>query len=515
MAAIPDETVRGPAALEPLDAHNLGLLANVHPVAWENPEPKDRYHLVVVGAGTAGLVSAAIAASLGARVALVERALMGGDCLNVGCVPSKALLGAARGWHAAREAAARFGGPAATGGGDFAAAMTRVRRIRAELSPVDGAPRFHGELGVDVFFGHGRFVSTETLEAGGRRLRFRRAVIATGARAAVPPIPGLAEAGYRTNETIFNLTERPDSLVVIGGGPIGCELAQAFARFGTRVTLLEAGERILARDDPEAAAVVAHSLARDGVELVTGARVDRLERTGSGERAVHYRTEAGEEIATGSEVLVAVGRAPNVEDLGLESAGVRRGRGGVEVDGRMRTANRRIYAIGDVASPLRFTHAADAQARMVVRNALFFGRGRAAELLIPWATYTSPELAHVGITAAEVAEAGARVETVTVPFHDVDRAKLDGDDEGFLRVHLRAGSDRILGATLVGEHAGELISQITQAMRAGSGLGRLGDVVHPYPTRAAVIGRAADAWRRTRLTPRVRRGFDLFFRLFA
>lgn len=498
-------------AAQPLDAHNRRLLANVHPPDWTNPRPKERYHLVVIGAGTAGLVTAAIAAALGARVALVERALMGGDCLNVGCVPSKAVLAAARAWHAARTAAARFHGPAAQGDGDFAAVMERMRRIRADISPVDGAPRFRDELGVDVFLGHARFVSDDAVEVDGRRLRFHRAVIATGGRAAIPPIEGIDSVGCLTNETVFSLTERPEHLAVVGGGPIGCELAQAFVRFGARVTVMEAGPRILPHDDPDAAEIVAGALRRDGVEILTDARVDSVARDGAGTTIRLTRGGASTEIAA-SHLLVAAGRAANVEGLGLEAAAVEFDGDGVGVDERMRTSNPRVYAIGDVASRFRFTHAADAQARMVVRNALFFGRGKSTDLIIPWCTYTSPELAHTGIGADEVAQAGDGIETITIPLADVDRARTDGETEGFVRVHLRSGSDTIVGATIVAEHAGELITQVTQAMTAGVGLGKLGDTIYPYPTTAEALRKAADAWRRTKLTPAAKRAFGLFFR---
>jgi pyruvate/2-oxoglutarate dehydrogenase complex dihydrolipoamide dehydrogenase (E3) component len=500
-----------PLARAPVGDHDRRLLASVHPQGWTNPEPKSSYHLVVLGAGTAGLVTAAIGAALGARVALVERELMGGDCLNVGCVPSKAILRAARGWQAAAEAAERFGGPQVAGGGDFRAAMERMRRIRADLSPVDSARRFRDELGVDVFLGAGRFVAADALEVGGARLRFRRAVVATGGRAAAPRIDGLAESGYLTNETIFSLTELPEHLVVLGGGPIGCEMAQAFARFGSRVTLLETGPQLLTHDDPDAAAVVAGVLAREGVELLLETRVGRVERAGGAVTLRWTRGAAGGSTA-GTHLLVAAGRAPNVEDAGLEAAGVRFDADGVTVDEHMRTTSPRIYAIGDVASKYRFTHAADAQARMVVRNALFYGRGKAPDLVIPWCTYTSPEVAHVGITARDAAERGDQVQTITVPLHDVDRARLDGDEEGFLRVHLKAGTDRILGATLVADHAGDLISQLTQAMTAGIGLAKVGQTIFPYPTQAEVIRKAADAWSRTRLTPTAKKAFSLFFR---
>jgi pyruvate/2-oxoglutarate dehydrogenase complex dihydrolipoamide dehydrogenase (E3) component len=498
--------------LAPFDEHNHRLIENVHPVDWQNPAPKGKYHLVVLGGGTGGLVTAAIGAALGARVALVERHLMGGDCLNVGCVPSKAVIRAGRAWRSAHEASSRFGGPEVTGTGDFAAVMERMRRIRAEMSPVDSAARFR-DLGVDVFLGKGRFVGPDALEVGTTRLHFRRAVIATGGRAAIPAIPGMEEAGCLTNETVFSLTSLPERLVVLGGGPIGCELAQAFARLGSRVTLLEQAERILVREDAAAAAVVAESLSRDGVRIISGAHVVQVERR-DGERKVRYTCAERTESVTGDEILIATGRSPNIQDLGLDAAGVRFGPEGLDVDDRLRTSNPRIYAVGDVVSKYQFTHAADAQARMVVQNALFFGRGKASELVIPRTTYTSPELAQVGITAEEAERRGSDVETITIPMEEVDRARLDGE-EGFLRVHLRKGSDQILGATLVAERAGDLITQITMPMTAGIGLATLGKTIFPYPTQAEVIRKAADAWRRRKLTARAKVGFALFFRLLG
>jgi pyruvate/2-oxoglutarate dehydrogenase complex dihydrolipoamide dehydrogenase (E3) component len=501
--------------LEPWDDLNRRLVDNVHPARWSNPTPRERYDLVVIGAGTGGLVTAAIAAALGARVALVERHLMGGDCLNVGCVPSKAVLRAARAWAEAAGAAEDFGGPSVAGPGDFGAVMRRMRELRARISEHDSAARFR-DLGVDVFLGEGRFAGRDTGEVEGARLRFRRAVIATGGRAAVPPIPGLDAAGYLTNETVWSLTQRPAHLVVIGGGPIGCELAQAFARFGSRVTLLQRDERILPRDDAAAARVVHAALERDGVEVIPSARVTGVEaqqETGAAARSVvHFEHLGQSRSVTGSHLLVAAGRAPNVESLALDRAGVEADGEGVRTDARLRTRNPRIYAVGDVTSRFRFTHAADAQARLVVRNSLFFGRGRVDALVIPWCTYTAPEVAHVGIEAAEAAGRDD-VLSITVSLDTVDRARLEGATEGFLRVHLARGSDRILGATLVAEHAGDMISQLTQAMVAGVGLGTLGDTVFPYPTTAEVLRRAADQWRRTRLTPRARRAFGWFFGL--
>jgi pyruvate/2-oxoglutarate dehydrogenase complex dihydrolipoamide dehydrogenase (E3) component len=486
----------------PADLHDRRLVENVHPPGWTNPRPAGRYDLVVLGAGTAGLVSAVGAAGLGARVAIVERRLMGGDCLNVGCVPSKGVLRASRAAAEVREAGAygvRIAGAIEV---DFGAAMERMRRLRAAISHNDSAHRL-AQLGVDVYFGDARFVAGDAVDVGGATLRFVRAVIATGGRPAAPPVPGLAEAGFLTNETVFSLTELPRRMVVIGAGPIGCELAQAFRRFGSAVTVVSLDARLLPREDPDAAAVLAGRFEREGVVLRLGAKLLRLERR-SGAKVVVFETAGQLEEVACDEILVAVGRAPNVEGLDLESAGVTAGREGVEVDDRLRTTNRRIYAAGDVCSAYKFTHAADAMARIVIQNALFFGRKRASTLVIPWCTYTDPEIAHVGLSEREARERGLDLATITVPLAEIDRAVLDGEPEGFARVHADRKSGRILGATLVAGHAGEMIGEMALAITARLALGTLARAIHPYPTQAEVWKRAGDAWNRGRLTPRVR-----------
>jgi mercury(II) reductase len=492
----------------PLDEHNRRLVANVHPHDWRNPEPAARYNLVVIGAGTAGLITAAVAAGLGARVALVERHLMGGDCLNVGCVPSKALIRASRSAAEARRAV-EFG--VKVSGAiepDFAAVMERLRRKRAEISREDSVERYTRELGVDVFLGEARFVAGDAVEVGGARLRFAKAVIATGARAIAPPIEGLEQAGYLTNESVFSLTELPPRLAVIGAGPIGCELAQAFARLGSRVTLVEMGPHVLAREDADAAAIVQNALVRDGVELVLEAKLERVSAQ-DGVRRLDVRQ--GDELSSldVDQVLVGAGRAPNVCGLGLETAGVEYdARGGVYVDDRLRTRNRRIYAAGDCCMDWKFTHAADAAAKIVVRNALFFGRQKLSSLVMPWCTYTDPEIAHVGLYAHQAQERGIEVDTFQVPLERVNRAFLDGEDEGFVKLHVRRGSDRIVGATVVAAHAGDMISELTLAIVGKLGLGTLASVIHPYPTQAEGLKAAANAYMRTRLTPRVKRVFE-------
>jgi pyruvate/2-oxoglutarate dehydrogenase complex dihydrolipoamide dehydrogenase (E3) component len=495
--------------MEPFDRHNQVLVNNVHPPDWVNRSPADRYHLVVVGGGTAGLVLAAGAAGLGARVALVERHLLGGDCLNVGCVPSKGVISAARAWRAAREVATDFGGPEVSGTGDFAKAMERMREIRAGISNNDSAARFR-DLGIDVFLGDGRFTSSSALAVGGSTLNFRRAVIATGGRAEAPPIPGLDAVHYMTNETIFALTELPESLAVIGAGPIGCEMAQSFAQFGTRVTLLDMADHVLPREDPDAAAVVQAQMTVDGVELELGVAIQSVDMRGNRTRVV-FESEGQTREVTTSGLLVAVGRRPNVEGLGLDEAGVSFNRRGVEVDDHLRTSNRRVFACGDVASEYQFTHTADAQARIVIQNALFYGRARNSRLVIPWCTYTSPEIAHVGMYEAEAREAGRKVQTIRVPFSEVDRAVLDGVPEGFLRVHHESG--RILGATLVGSHAGDIIGEMAVAITHGIGLGQLSATIHPYPTHGEVMRKVGDLYRRTSLTSSVKKAFAAWFRL--
>ena len=484
----------------PADEHDARLLANVHPANWVNPEPAARYNLVVIGAGTAGLVAAAGAAGLGARVALIERRLMGGDCLNFGCVPSKALIRASRVCGEMTRAACYGIAPGAPARVEFGAMMERMRRLRAELSANDSAARFKG-LGVDVFLGEGHFVGRDAAEVGGKRLNFSRALVATGARPAAPPIPGLAEAGFLTNETVFSLTELPRRLAVIGAGPIGCELAQAFRRFGSEVWLLEALEQILPREDRDAAAIVERAIAADGVELLTGCKVASVGRGAAGRvvRLEHRGTQREIEV---DEILVTAGRAPNVEGIGLEAAGVEYDRkAGVRVDDYLQTGNPHVFAAGDVCSALQFTHLSDAHARIVIRNALFFGRDRVSRLTIPWCIYTDPEIAHVGLGETEAAARGVAIRTFAQEMSTVDRAVLDGETAGIAKIHVREGSDQIVGATIVAAHAGEIISELTLAIAAGIGLGRIAGVIHPYPTQAEAIKKIADAYNRTRLTP--------------
>jgi len=488
--------------VQPWDAHNQKLVSNVHPADWNNPTPAPRYNLVVIGGGTAGLVSAIGAAGLGAKVALIEKHLLGGDCLNVGCVPSKAIIRAARKAAGVRDMA-EFGVNVPNGTTiDFGKVMERMRRLRAGISPHDSAKRFT-ELGVDVFLGAGKFTGPDTIEVGGQTLRFAKAVIATGARAAAPPIPGLKDVPYLTNETLFSLTELPKRLGIIGAGPIGCEMAQSFARFGSEVFLIEATHGILPREDQDAAAIVKAAMERDGVKLLCCGKDLKLAKDPNGVRLQVESHGKGYDVLV-DQLLVAVGRAPNVEGLGLETVGVEFDKKGVKVNDRLQTANPRIYACGDICSPYQFTHAADFMARIVIQNALFKGRAKASSLIIPWATYTSPEIAHVGLYEKEAKTQGIEVDTFTQELSKVDRAILDGETEGFVRVHVRKGTDEIVGATVVATHAGELIGELTLAMKGGLGLKTVGATIHPYPTQAEAIRKTGDLYNRTRLTPFVK-----------
>ena len=375
---------------------------------------------------------------------------------------------------------------------DFPAVMERMRRLRARISFHDSAKRFQ-ELGVDVFLGEGRFTGPGTVEVAGKTLRYKRAVIATGTRPVHPAIPGLAEAGFLTNETVFSLTERPRRLAVIGGGPIGCELAQAFRRLGCEIILFHSAPHILNREDSDAAEILQQSFIRDGIRLILDCKTKRVAKK-NGEKVVHFECQGNEEGVAVDEILAGVGRAPNVEALNLESVGVKYDkREGVAVNDRLQTTNPSIYAAGDICLKYKFTHTADATARIVIQNALFAGRKKQSTLTVPWCTYTDPEIAHVGMYERDAREKGIAVDTFMRPLNEVDRAIADGEEEGFVKIHVRKGTDEILGATIVARHAGEMISEVTLAMVGHLGLRTLSNVIHTYPTQAEAIKQVADA----------------------
>lgn len=503
----------------PNDEYNQQLLKNVHPAGWINPEPSSRYNIVVIGAGTAGLITAVVAASLGAKVALIEKHLMGGDCLNVGCVPSKSLIRAARAWADLRKAP-EFGLHIPAGVQyDFGAVMARMRKLRARISQNDSVHRY-ARLGVDVYIGSGRFIGTDTIHvegsAGNRTLTFARAAICTGARASVPTVPGLQEAGYRTNETVFSLTELPQRLGVIGAGPIGCELAQAFARFGSHVYLIETTHGIMPNEDRDAAELVEQQMIRDGVKLLCCGKDLRIEKVEGGKRLILDSHGQPYDVMV-DEILVGVGRLPNVERIGLEAAGVAYDTRGIQVNGRLQTTNPKVFAAGDVCSRYKFTHAADAMAQIVIQNALFphpmgFGYASVESLNMPWCTFTEPEIAHVGMYEHDAKQKGIEVETYTYKLDEVDRAILDGEEEGFARVHIQKGTDKIIGATIVAAHAGDMISELSVLMKTGAGAKALAGTIHPYPTQAEVNKKVINLWRKAHFTERTK---NLLTKLFV
>ncbi len=487
----------------PDDIYNQELIANVHPQDWVNPKPQEMYNMVVIGAGTAGLITAIATASLGGKVALIERALMGGDCLNVGCVPSKNLIRSSR-LAAQFKTAPLYGlSKARLGAKDFAKVMERLRKIRAKISKNDSAKRY-SELGVDVFLGEGVFSSENTITVNNEiTLNFKKAVIATGARALVLDIPGLNEAGALTNENIFNLTQLPKRLAVIGGGPIGCELAQAFCRLGSEVTIVQ-NSRFLPLEDEDASAILADVFKEEGIKVLLHANTLKVVKDAAGIKTIYVEINGKPTSFEADEILIGAGRVPNVTGLGLEKVGVEFDeRRGIVVDDNLRTSNKNIYAAGDCCMAWKFTHAADAAAQIVVQNALFKGNKKLSSLIMPWCTYTDPEIAHVGMYERDANAKNIEVDFYKFDMEENDRALSDGESLGFVKFMVKKGTDKILGATIVSSHAGEMISEITTAMYGGIGLKKLSNVIHPYPTQADAIRRAAGLYNKSRLTPMV------------
>jgi len=473
---------------------------------WVKPSRFDR-NLVVIGAGSGGLVTSYIAAVVKAKVTLVEGHRLGGDCLNFGCVPSKALIRSAKLAKELRTAEA-FGVTGATGTVDFAAVMARVQRVIRDIEPHDSVERYTG-LGVEVLQGRARITSPWSVEitsaTGVQTLSTRSIVIATGARPFLPPIPGLAEVGCLTSDTVWGLTALPRRLVVLGGGPIGCELAQSFARLGSMVTQVEMAPRVMLREDPDTAELVAEALRADGVRLLTGHQAVRCERVGDTKRLI---VKAGdtEHTIEFDELLCAVGRSPRVEGFGLEELGIPiTQRKTVETDAYLQTVYPNIYAVGDVAGPYQLTHVAAHQAWYAAVNALFgrFKRFKADYSVIPWATFTDPEVARVGLSETEAKEQGIEVEVTRYGIDDLDRAIADGTAHGFVKLLTVPGKDRILGATIVGAHAGDLLAEYVLAMKHGLGLNQILGTIHTYPTLAEANKYAAGEWKRAHAPQRL------------
>jgi pyruvate/2-oxoglutarate dehydrogenase complex dihydrolipoamide dehydrogenase (E3) component len=446
--------------------------------------------ICVIGAGSGGLSVAAGASQMGASVALIERDKMGGDCLNYGCVPSKALIAAGHTAHIMRHAD-RFGVKSVTPEVDYEKVRDHVRGVIAAIEPNDSVERFTG-LGVNVILGAARFTGPGKIEADGRRIKARRFVIATGSSAMVPPIPGLDTVPYLTNETVFDLDARPEHLIAIGGGPIGAELAQAHRRLGAKVTIVEMFD-FLGKDDPELTEVVRRQFIADGVDIRAQTAVTAIERNGD-KVVVVTEKDGQEERITGSHLLIAAGRQPNLDGLNLEAADVVYGRKGIEVDARLRTTNKKIFAIGDVAGPYQFTHMAGYHAGIVIRNILFKLPAKVDYRAVPWVTFTDPELAHVGMTEAQVKEAQpGDFNILRWPFHENDRAQAERETEGLIKV-VTSKKGRVLGATIVGPHAGELLSPWIMAVSGKQKIGTMAGLIAPYPTLGEVGKRAAGSY---------------------
>jgi pyruvate/2-oxoglutarate dehydrogenase complex dihydrolipoamide dehydrogenase (E3) component len=472
--------------------------------------PVERYDLAVIGGGTAGLVSAAVSAGIGARTALVEQHRLGGECLWTGCVPSKAIIRSASVLHAIRRAA-DYGIDAVQARADFGRVMERVHAIIGRIQPHDSPERFRG-MGVDVVEGRARFVSPEEAEVAGRRIRSKRWIIATGSRTAVPPVPGLVEAGYLTHESLWELRALPESLLVLGAGPIGLEMAQAFARLGSRVTVVDVAGQVLEREDPEIAAVLRRRLEREGITLRLGAKVTSV-RAEAGEKIVKI---SGDEEIRAADILVATGRRPNVEEMGLDALGVEWTEKGITVDGALRTSASHVWAAGDVVGPYRFTHVADYQARIAAPNALFPLRRKVDYRVVPWCTYTEPEVARVGLTEAQArAEWGDKAAVYRYDHDSLDRALCDGEPDGLTKLVLDP-KGRLAGAHVVGPRAGETIHEAVLAIRHRLKLSDLSGMIHVYPTYPESLKRAADAFLRAKYSGGLaRRVADLAVRWFV
>ncbi|KAL7451882.1 hypothetical protein ACHAWC_003661 [Mediolabrus comicus] len=528
LESVPSNDVHVATNVWPLDEHNVKLLNNVHPTNWKDPNEntRNKYDLVVIGAGAAGLVTSAGAAGVGARVALIEESLLGGDCLNIGCVPSKSLIHAASLAHSINNTEhLADSGISITGSVniDFPKIMERVRRIRSEISPHDSAERFT-KLGVDVFMGRGKFVDSKSIVVNGKVLNFNKAVIATGGYPSLISMPGLAELHklhidpgsqarpyVMTNETFFNLTQQPKTLIVIGPGVIGMEMAQAMQRLGTQVIVLGRSGRVLPKEDEDHASIVQQQLEKDGVEFrLSVTEYVSVELTGNSVNGLPEMSFKIKEDDTASvkelkadSILVATGRRPNVTGMDLEKAGVEYDvRKGILVNDKLQTTNAKVYSAGDCCSTtFKFTHAADFMARAVIRNALFFGKEKMSNLLIPYATYTDPEIASVGLYGKDCEAKGIKYVTYEKHFSDNDRALCDGETVGMVRIRVEEKSDKILGATIIGKNAGNMISEITLAMQSNVGLGSIANVIHPYPTNAEAIRQSGDLYNKTKLTP--------------
>jgi pyruvate/2-oxoglutarate dehydrogenase complex dihydrolipoamide dehydrogenase (E3) component len=485
--AIPNETD---------DPEQREFLRRVRPPNWTNPTPKRPYDLVVLGGGPAGLAAAEAAARTGLQVALIERNLLGGNSLNVGSVPSKAIIRSGRVIEVVRRDSEKFGARTEVGStADMSRVMTRMRRIRARIGEFHSIDRLVAQ-GIDIFFCTARFVGRQAILAGDARLSFDKAIVATGARPKTCDIPGLDQVGFLTSSTIFDIVGMPTRLAIIGGGPLGCELAQAFCRLGSQVTILQNDPKFLPHEERDAAELLSLSLSRDGVETRLNTTVVGA-RTENGEKIVDTVNNGVKCSFAADEIMLSVGRVPNVAELNLSAAEIEFDPDrGVLVDDFLRTTNTLVYAAGDVCMAHKFTNVAEATGRMAALNAFGARRRRQSHLLIPRCTYCDPEIAHIGMHVWEARERSIPVKSFTIMMQDVDRAITDGQDDGFVKIHIRDGTDEILGATIVAARASEMINEMSVLMSAGIGMRKLASILHTYPAQSDAIRLAAAAYMR-------------------
>lgn len=467
------------------------------------------YNVIAIGAGAGGLVTTAAVSSLGGRAALIEKGKMGGDCLNYGCVPSKGLIASTRLLQRIRNAE-KLGIASTNFHVDFDGIFASMRSRRSIIEHHDSVERFEG-LGVDVFQGEARFKSPHEVEVNGQVLSGKNIVIAAGSRAAIPEIDGIDGVPYFTNETIFdNLESKPESIAIIGGGPIGSELGQVFARLGVTTTIIDHNKCILSREDEDVAKLAAEALQEEGVKLTLGSQIKSTAKT---DRGVAITLEDGR-IIEAEKLLIAAGRTPNIEKLNLEAAGVQANKRGIIVNDYLQSSQRHIYAVGDITGGYQFTHVSDYHARTVVRNIMMpvqALRSKVDYTALPWATYIEPEVARTGLNEKEATAQNVAYDIFCVDYKDLDRPIVDREDRGFVKILTGKGTDKIIGATIVGNHAGELIHEVAVALKHGIGLGKLAYTIHAYPTYSELIRRAGDAYNKTRLTPRAARIFKWLF----
>lgn len=470
----------------PQDKFNRKLLKETFPKDWKNPKAAPLYDLVVIGAGPGGMTAAVIASHFNIKIALIEKQHMGGECLNVGCIPSKALLRSSRTVNEFQHAK-EMGVNVKDWSVDFPKIMERVRDLRSRVGSFDDVLNFQ-KMGIDVFFGNGEFIGPDEVQVDHQKFRFKKAILATGTQPALLPIPGLQEAGFLTNQTVFNLTSLPRRLAVIGAGPLSCELSQAFCRFGSKVTIISHGPRILSHEDDTAAEILQDVFEKEGIRFLFNTNVEKIEKKGKEKILIFENLKKSLSV---DEILMAVGRSASIQGYGLEKAGVIADeKNGIFVNDLLQTSNPNIYSIGDMQ--FKFTHISTEHAKMAVLNAFDAGNRKKSSLVVPWCTYTDPEIAHVGMTEKEMRKKGLQYHAVMLDMADVPRAILDSETRGFFKLYVKEGSDEILGATLMGSHAGEMLSEITVAITSRGGLSSITRAIHPFPTQSEVFRMGAE-----------------------